>query len=1535
MDIYTYLTEDVLNQFQDTGTENLIQVIDSGDANATAMIFTELLMVFEDGNLPQDSIFQFLSQAIKQETTAEIFCSVLNVFPLSTPVKELITNLVQQSKVIKISTLSRTIKFDTLLSLGLIPESSNRQLAGRKRDEYYTQKKFNLVHEEVEGFCRLIAEVNGVLRSENSEFQVEFAIKMVQSLMGHYGLDPNKVFDVLVDIFANNFVGNQTFVIDFFKKSPWWPQKPASNASMLSLHEGGDHELSKLVGFKLARYGEDKVLPETLKLLVSVLIKEGLLNFAVVYKFLLGDEAMPKLEQLYKKKLDDEVFQSTASALALAAPLLDDDDDSTTTKTSTKAQEAVEQPLDVQINGNMKFQMLRSFLSIGLYWPSIYILTEYPFMAKIDAETRELMFRLTHHMISPLYNQLSSLDSNDLSHLSTSKKLLHSRGGNEVYGKDFEQTTLLSFKATIQSFSQKKFIFFYDAWTQGLPVITTIDDLFRIHREFLKFVDVYIAKDVSLYAKICDIGANSLINAEDTVKDQWYVYYRNYIFPAISMVEENTLIVDKAFKILSFYPKETRFNLYSELHQVLSKSNPLIKIAYGKAEKSTKNVLKRLSKETVRPMMRRIAKISYSNPLPCFLTVLQQIESYDNLNTLVVETARYFNDYGWDVLTLAIMIRLTAPGRSNVQESGLFERQWIQSLASFIGKICQRYPNAIDIATLLDFLLKSFHANDTAGLIVLKEMLMAMGGIQAISNLALDQIYKLNSGDSIRKLVFHTINDTRFDRVKSGKVLVKNLLDLDCVNELLVLLCQVNDASDYVEDSHLKILTNRKDDITNVIQLYVELISFFSDGDQPHLMALPQLVSQYKVPIEWGFQIWRRYLPKTEMSEISQLAPSDLSGDLFTSFWKLGLYDINYQESFYEEAAKKAKDTVNSLRTESKSKKYKPVHVLDKLHDDLVAAETMESNISEDKKVHYEHHQEVFKLFTASNWFNDNEGKFLEACILPRSIHSSFDAVYSAKFLVTLVNSNVTGFSLFKILDILINGSIVGGTIFTSTPLEAENFGLFFAELLTTLSSWTHDYNDNLGIGFSEFKTKVYNYHQCILEKLTKNLESVDYMSRRNSITFLKNIIGLYPVVEDQCEVLASLITNIIDTETRDDLKLAASALVGHLKSRSKSWLPLWEFIDMDEEALEKHKAGRDEKKRVEAEKKAKEEEERKKVEKEKEDKERLKQTLDYYSNVVGARGSRDTGSKNRYDKYSEYQDRESSETPDVGDEVEDKVEDMEVDAGEEPEVEVEADVEGDIETEGDAVVDEAADTAEVPEVPESVEPAELNEPQEDAEPQSETEPEVTPQPQEEQEEQKDPEQEEQIEPEQIEPVQEKQPEPVEKPAPESSIKRGGPLKPQASTTGRKFYDSNYYGQNTNYRGYNGNYNRNPGPRNNGARSRPSGPSNPPPGPAPSGPRSAPRGPPRGPSAPSRPPSGPNSRPTTPSGPRAPAGPKAPSGPKAPASRAPAGPRNPPPRTFDRSQPKSRGPPPPPPPGGPTKRKNPTDNSNDAKRRRY
>ncbi|EGV65929.1 hypothetical protein CANTEDRAFT_118856, partial [Yamadazyma tenuis ATCC 10573] len=1306
---YSYLNDELLSEFQGQGTEQLIQLIEAPaqpDVDAYELVgtvFTELIMVLEDGKLDPEAIIEFLSSCIKDEETANHFCQVLNLFPLSEPVESLIKKLHTNQKVIQPSSLAKFLSTDTLGKLGIVPgDTLSKQLNTRKRDEYYTQKKFNLLHEEPEGFARLIVELMNILRSGESESQVDYAIKMVDTIIGHYSLDPNRVFDVTFDCFSNSLISNEKFIIAFYKKSLWWPQVNSDNSSLNSLSLGGDDDLAKIIGLRLVKPSEDKAFAETTKLLIAILIKEGLVSFGSVYKFFgPDDEQMAKLERLHKKGLEEEVFKSSANALALAAPLMDEEEsEGSSTNTNKKTGDLTTEEQIADLLGiNLKFQMLKSFLAVGLYWPSVFILTEYPFLALVDEEVGELICRLYHHMITPLYGMHTNLLEDDLAALSKPKQIAIQRPNNEVYYQDYTPHTYLTFKATTQDYFHKRFVYFYDNWTSGLPLIHSSEQLFQQCQGLLKFLNVQFAKDIQLFVKICKIGVSEIESSGPT--DEWFTFFRNQMFPAISVLQENSIAVENAYQILSFYPKENRFNLYSEFHQVTSKNNPYIKISYGKAEKNTKDVLKRLSKETVRPMMRRIAKISFCNPLPCFLTILQQIESYDNLNSLVVETARYFNSYGWDVLTLAIMMRVTASGRSNIQTNGLFERQWIQSLASFVGKICHRYPNSIDISTLLEFILKSLHSNDTSVLTIFKEMLLSMGGLTSSNNLTLDQIYRLNSGDTLKRLIYSTINDTRYSNSKAGTILVKNLVELDCVNEFLVLLYQMNENVTYEDNElHLKVITNRKDDLSTVMQLFCDLINFYVQDElfDEKLSPISKLSYTCHVPPEWVFEIWRKHMDPYSndflAKDMEGFKPylgdyvwQSLSPGLYSTFWQLSLYDVNYVDYLYISSAEKHQNSLESLETSyTKSKRaHASRQDIESKKDAFEVVQKLVSDIPVDQQKHESHYNKVIARITeeSSSWFVKNdEGvamkMFLQYCILPRAVHSSFDAVYSAKFVFKLFQVGVQKFSLEEYLNYLFQSRVLFGTFFTSTLTESENLGLFFSELLIELNSWCNNETfekltngltnkEGVTLSFKGFKDLLYSYHTSLLDDLLTTLNSTDYMCRRNSIIFLKNIIHIYPVVEDQCEQLAEVIQQIINTEEREDLKLAVNALIGHIKARQSKWIHLWDFIEMPEAQLEVHRSKREaianEIRKINEAKRLKEQleyEERERIQKERAEtlrrekeaealkvKEKQKLSYDESSQTTSTRADvRKDGVESRKDYYSKYENFSKASTP-------------------------------------------------------------------------------------------------------------------------------------------------------------------------------------------------------------------------------------------------------------------------------------------------
>jgi THO complex subunit 2 len=66
-----------------------------------------------------------------------------------------------------------------------------------------------------------------------------------------------------------------------------------------------------------------------------------------------------------------------------------------------------------------------------------------------------------------------------------------------------------------------------------------------------------------------------------------------------------------------------------------------------------------LSKENIRDMSRQLAKVTHSNPIVVFATILGQIESYDNMVEVMVEATRFVNPLGLDVLGYCLLSRLS------------------------------------------------------------------------------------------------------------------------------------------------------------------------------------------------------------------------------------------------------------------------------------------------------------------------------------------------------------------------------------------------------------------------------------------------------------------------------------------------------------------------------------------------------------------------------------------------------------------------------------------------------------------------------------------------------------------------------------------------------------------------------------------------------------------------------------------------------------------------------------------------------------
>lgn len=1187
---WKYLTDELIEDLELKLPELVANIV--ADHETSDGLFYEVLYSakYYEARLTIEKLATILDAILTQEESQNFsyrFISVFNTFKVEDnlvqllktvekmPSKDLATYLVDDQLVIKLNIIKdyQKNKTDYLLS------------------NFVEQKKYNLLVESSEGFAKVTELVLEAANSEDSVFQVEYTVKAIERLIGHFSLDPTRVLDLLLDLIFHSILRNYRFCIDLLRKSQWWPRHNESdNSSLETLHKGGNKVAAQLLGYKLKYHIDSgKDLSETLKMMIPILIKEGFISFGDVVKYFgPEDEAMNKLEESVKKELDDEIFKASASALALSGPLVDDEDDlnkkDSKPKPSASKKETKEPSLAELKNLNLKVIMTKALLAVGLYWPSIYMLTKYPYLVHVDKEFTHLIIRLFNVMIAPLKNKISLLSKEDIKELRTEKLTGFARqssGNDTVEFEEYTYSRIEVFRPLHHDHTNRKFIFFYHDWSSKLPIINTYEGLFRRSAELLSFGGAKIGEDPEFLALLARFGVDDLETSKsdknyDEKLNLWFEYFRKFIFPASTTIFENSLTTFDIFELLKKFPLQKRYNLYGDMVNNISKNNSTVRLYYSKAEKQTKDVLKRITTENVKPMMRRFAKISFANPIPSFLVIVTQVESYDNLSNLMVEAARYFTDYAWDVLPFVLLMRLTAR-RDFVQSDGMNEAPWLQSLATFIAKLGKSY-SAMNLTPILTYIIKDLHNNKTIGLTILRELVNQMGGIQQSSNLSANQIKLLNSGESLQRSINKVIFDTREECTKPALRLLNHLTNSQQLSELFILLCEFHknliEKSD--DSAHFKVLSSQSDEIASVLHTYIELINYFLRAEpetfKKNNIELTDLITKYGIESSWAFELWRRNvdLEYARAIEYPEVDFETLNKSLYTSFWKLSLYDINYDKSLYTHEEERLKEANISIADQlERSRREKATFEVrskeKKLKIERAFNEEIISQIPQDDETHKQHSELILKDFEERHkaWFGEDEPSieeiqsFYQYCVIPRAIHSETDAIFTGKFLASLFNVDVSK----KIVDIFLTSEVLDTLIYTITPLEAENLGFFLAEIFGFYEELRSS-----GELSNDVKKLIYSWHTKALSSIKSNIESENYMSRRNSFTLLKNLIGVYPIVEDHAEEIVELIEKVSNTEQRKDLKLASDAILAHIKSRSKKWIHLWDFYEFPDE---------------------------------------------------------------------------------------------------------------------------------------------------------------------------------------------------------------------------------------------------------------------------------------------------------------------------------------------------------------------------------
>ncbi|EEF34845.1 tho2 protein, putative [Ricinus communis] len=1075
----------------------------------------------------------------------------------------------------------------------------------------YQQTKFNLVREESEGYAKLVTLLCQGYDNVNSNASAA-TIGIIKSLIGHFDLDPNRVFDIVLECFE--LQPDNNIFLDLI------PIFPKSHAS-------------QILGFKFQYYQRLEVnspVPFGLYKLTALLVKEEFIDLDSIYSHLLprDDEAFEHYVAFSSKRLDEANKIGKINLAATGKDLMEDEKQGDVTVDLFAAldmeTDAVAERLS-ELENSQTLGLLTGFLSVDDWFHAHILFDRLSLLNPVGhVQICKGLFRLIEKSISAAY---------DIIHQTHVQNLESSSG---VGCSSMDTSIALAHRSVID-----------------LP-----KELFQM----LTTVGPYLYRDTILLQKVCRVlrgyylfaleligGIDGGTSKESVSMGNPRVHLREAksrveealgtcLLPSLQLIPANPAVGQEIWEVMSLLPYEVRYRLYGEWEKD-DEQNPMVLAARQTAKLDTRRILKRLAKENLKQLGRMVAKLAHANPMTVLRTIVHQIEAYRDMIAPVVDAFKYLTQLEYDILEYVVIERLAQGGRDKLKDDGLNLSDWLQSLASFWGHLCKKYPS-MELRGLFQYLVNQLKKGQGIELVLLQELVHQMANVQYTENLTEEQLDAMAGSETLR------YQATSFGVTRNNKALIKStnrlrdsLLPKDEPRLAIPLLLLIAQHRSVVVISagapYIKMVSEQFDRCHGTLLQYVEFLCSAvtpATGYAKLIPSLDDLVHLYHLDPEVAFLIYRPVMrlfkcvgnsdvfwplddndavstvdsEQTESSgnvildlgssqkpimwsdlleTVKTMLPSkawnSLSPDLYATFWGLTLYDLYVPRDRYEseiakqhaalKALEELSDNSSSAISKRKKDKERIQESLDRLtselhkHEENVAS--VRRRLSREKDKWLSSCPDTLKI----------NMEFLQRCIFPRCTFSMPDAVYCAMFVHTLHSLGTPFFNTVNHIDVLICKTLQP-MICCCTEYEAGRLGKFLHETLKIAYYWKSDesiYERECGnmpgfavyyrfpnsqrVTYGQFIKVHWKWSQRISRLLIQCLESTEYMEIRNALILLTKISGVFPVTKRSGINLEKRVARIKSDE-REDLKVLATSVASALAARKPSWVTDEEF---------------------------------------------------------------------------------------------------------------------------------------------------------------------------------------------------------------------------------------------------------------------------------------------------------------------------------------------------------------------------------------
>ncbi|KAI4462732.1 tho2 protein [Holotrichia oblita] len=1024
------------------------------------------------------------------------------------------------------------------------------------KQSHYKQRKFNLFREESEGFAKLVTELN---QDFGENITHEHLLDIVQSLIGCFNLDPNRVLDIILESFENKAKDARLFI------------------PLIQSYMNDPKIICEVLGSKYIFYrNNNEVVPRSLYILTAQLLQHGIISLDDIYIWLTPEDKVMQKE--YDKDMKDA--KEYVRKLQIISISNKDKEDPPEEKENTSEKYAF----------NQKFGLCEALLDIGDWNNTQVLMKRLPDHYLMEQEPIALaLCKLLHCILEPVYRENWII-------------------GTKIKGKPI--------KPHNNPLSPKPASTFMELRDTAIPMLLALGPSLR-YDSVLMYKVIRLAK-LSLASYGIDTH-RSVVPSGDSLYYDVLTLLDMTVLPSLSYMDCNCSIAEEIWSLLKLYPYTSRYCLYSRWKNETYSLYPDLLRKRGDAEKQIKNIMKRVSKENIKPVGRLIGKLTHSSPGFLFDYILLQIQVYDNLIHPVVDSLKYLTSLSYDVLGFCLIESLANADKKRFKHDSTSISSWLQSLSSFCGAVFKKYN--IELTGLLQYVANQLKAQKSLDLLILKEIVQKMAGVEAAEDLTLEQLNAMAGGELLKAEAgyFSQVRNTK----KSSLRLKEAMADQNLAVTMCLLMAQQKYCVVYRETqkSHIKLVGKLSDQCQDTLVQFGTFLGSTLSVDE-YINKLPSIQSMlldYHIPNEVAFflarpmfnhainikydQLRKADVNYKKMSSSAKqqkyfeavteiMAPvhksviplhlpkvwEDISPQFLTTFWSLTMYDLYIPEETYQQAINKVKQqSLNAVETNtSKAKKEQERYV------------TLMEKLQDEKRKQNEHVEKVLYRLKQEkdSWFlsrsaksakNETITRFLQLCIFPRCTFTAVDAVYCAKFVHTIHMLKTANFSTLLCYDRLFCD--VTYSVTSCTENEAMRYGRFLYAMLETVMRWhkskevfekecanypgfvtkyriSNQYCDNLDhVGYENYRHVCHKWHYKLAKAMIICLESKDYVQIRNALIILIKIIPFFPVLQKLSQIIEKRIEKLRDEEKnkRQDLFTLATSYLGQLKQRMTS----------------------------------------------------------------------------------------------------------------------------------------------------------------------------------------------------------------------------------------------------------------------------------------------------------------------------------------------------------------------------------------------